>query len=98
MTKHGPEVFFLLMRKSFIQISQKTLVSLFPFFHFQESFAIALSVFSDRGYIHQFRWIAGCRDQAYYQVLINFSNFLGGLGFGPLASDHFAGKYSWALW
>lgn len=55
---------------------------------------IALSVFSDRGYIHQLfsmdSWLPW--DQAISQVLINFSNFLGGLA-GPLAT-YFAGKYT----
>ena len=41
MTKYLVQKFFWLREKSLIQISQKTLVSLFPyflFFYFQESF------------------------------------------------------------
>ena len=54
MTKYLVQKFFWLREKSFIQISQKTLVSLFPFFLFSGIIrVIALSVFSDRGYIHQ---------------------------------------------
>lgn len=55
---------------------------------------IALSLFSDRAYIYQLfsmdSWLPW--DQAMRQVLINFSNFLGGLA-GPLAT-YFAGKYT----
>ncbi len=51
MTKHIQKLFWL-MRKSLIQISQKTLVSSFPFSYFQESFVIALSVFSPIEAIH----------------------------------------------
>ena len=95
MTKYLVQKFFWLREKSFIQISQKTLVSLFPFFLFSGIVrVIALSVFSDRGYIHQLfsmdSWLPW--DQAISQVLINFSNFLGGLA-GPLAT-YFAGKYT----
>lgn len=95
MTKYFVQKFFWLREKSFIQISQKTLVSLFPFFLFSGIIqVIALSVFSDRGYIHQLfsmdSWLPW--DQAMSQVLINFSNFLGGLA-GPLAT-YFAGKYT----
>ena len=87
--------FFWLREKMFDSISQKTLVSLFPFFLFSGIIrVIALSVFSDRGYIHQLfsmdSWLPW--DQAISQVLINFSNFLGGLA-GPLAT-YFAGKYT----
>ena len=95
MTKYLVQKFFWLREKSLIQISQKTLVSLFPFFLFSGIIrVIALSVFSDRGYIHQLfsmdSWLPW--DQAISQVLINFSNFLGGLA-GPLAT-YFAGKYT----
>ena len=95
MTKYLVQKFFWLREKSLIQISQKTLVSLFPFFLFSGIVrVIALSVFSDRGYIHQLfsmdSWLPW--DQAMRQVLINFSNFLGGLA-GPLAT-YFAGKYT----
>lgn len=94
MTKYLVQKFFWLREKSLIQISQKTLVSLFPFFLFSGIVrVIALSVFSDRGYIHQLfsmdSWLPW--DQAMRQVLINFSSFLGGLA-GPLAT-YFAGKY-----
>lgn len=95
MTKYLVQKFFWLREKSLIQISQKTLVSLFPFFLFSGIIrVIALSVFSDRGYIHQLfsmdSWLPW--DQAISQVLINFSNFLGGLA-GPLVT-YFAGKYT----
>ena len=94
MTKYLVQKFFWLREKSLIQISQKTLVSLFPFFLFSGIVrVIALSVFSDRGYIHQLfsmdSWLPW--DQAMRQVLINFSSFLGGLA-GPLAT-YFAWKY-----
>ena len=95
MTKYLVQKFFWLREKSLIQISQKTLVSLFPFFLFSGIIrVIALSVFSDRGYIHQLfsmdSWLLW--DQAISQVLGNISNFLGGLA-GPLAT-YFAGKYT----
>ena len=95
MTKYFVQKFFWLREKSFIQISQKTLVSLFPFFLFSGIIrVIALSVFSERGYIYQLfsmdSWLPW--NQAMSQVLINFSNFLGGLA-GPLAT-YFAGKYT----
>ena len=95
MTKYLVQKFFWLREKSLIQISQKTLVSLFPFFLFSGIIrVIALSVFSNRGYIHQLfsmdSWLPW--DQAISQVLINFSNFLGGLA-GPLVT-YFAGKYT----
>lgn len=95
MTKYFVQKFFWLREKSLIQITQKTLVSLFPFFLFSGIVrVIALSVFSDRGYIHQLfsmdSWLPW--DQVISQVLVNFSNFLGGLA-GPLAT-YFAGKYT----
>ena len=72
MTKYLVQKFFWLREKSLIQISQKTLVSLFPFFLFSGIIrVIALSVFSDRGYIHQLfsmdSWLPW--DQAISQVL-----------------------------
>ena len=95
MAKYLVQKFFWLRENSLIQISQKTLVSLFPFFLFSGIVrVIALSVFSGPGYIHQLfsmdSWLPW--DQVVSQVLINFSNFLGGLA-GPLAT-YFAGKYT----
>ena len=95
MTQYLVQKFYWLREKSLIQITQKTLVSLFPFFLFSGIVRVmALFVFSDRGYIHQLfsmdSWLPG--DRAVSQVLVNFSNFLGGLA-GPLAS-YFAGKYT----
>lgn len=74
MTKYLVQKFFWLREKSLIQISQKTLVSLFPFFLFSGIIrVIALSVFSDRGYIHQLfsmdSWLPW--NQAISQVLGN---------------------------
>ena len=103
MTKYLVQKFFWLREKSLIQISQKTLVSLFPFFLFSGIIrVIALSVFSYRGYIHQLfsmdSWLPW--DQAISQVLINFSNFLQLSRRSSWAfSDLLRWKiYSWALW
>ena len=61
MTKYFVQKFFWLREKSLIQITQKTLVSLFPFFLFSGIIrVIALSVFSDRGYIHQLFSMDSC--------------------------------------
>ena len=58
------------------------------------SFSISLSVFSEMGYINQLfsvsDWLPTFKITG--QVLINLSNFLGGLA-GPL-STYFAGKYT----
>ena len=92
MTKYLVQKFFWLREKSLIQISQKTLVSLFPFFLFSGIVrVIALSVFSDRGYIYQLfsmdSWLPW--DQAMRQLLINFSG-----AFSDLLRWEI---YSWAL-
>ena len=77
------------------KITQKTLVSLFPFFLFSGIIrVISLSVFSELGYINQLfsvsDWLPAFKITG--QVLNNLSNFLGGLA-GPL-STYFAGKYT----
>lgn len=72
MTKYLVQKFFWLREKSLIQISQKTLVSLFPFFLFSGIIrVIALSVFSDRGYIHQLT----CDDQYRLSDFFRLSNW-----------------------
>ena len=94
MTKYLVQKFFWLREKSFIQISQKPWFPYFLFLIFRNHSVIALSVFSDRGYIHQLfsmdSWLPW--NQAISQVLINFSNFLGGLQ--GLLATYFAGKYT----
>ena len=87
--------FLWLRERGFVQITQKTLVSLFPFFLISGIIrVISLSVFSEMGYINQLfsvsDWLPAFRTSG--QVLINLSSFLGGLA-GPL-STYFAGKYT----
>lgn len=87
--------FLWFRERGFVQITQKTLVSLFPFFLFSGIIrVISLSVFSEMGYINQLfsvsDWLPTFKITG--QVLINLSNFLGGLA-GPL-STYFAGKYT----
>ena len=87
--------FLWFRERGFVQITQKTLVSLFPFFLFSGIIrVISLSVFSDLGYINQLfsvsDWLPAFRITG--QVLNNLSSFLGGLA-GPL-STYFAGKYT----
>ena len=87
--------FLWLRERGFVQITQKTLVSLFPFFLISGIIrVISLSVFSEMGYINQLfsvsDWLPTFKITG--QVLINLSNFLGGLA-GPL-STYFAGKYT----
>ena len=87
--------FLWFRERGFVQITQKTLVSLFPFFLFSGIIrVISLSVFSELGYINQLfsvsDWLPAFRITG--QVLSNLSNFLGGLA-GPL-STYFAGKYT----
>ena len=87
--------FLWFRERGFVQITQKTLVSLFPFFLFSGIIrVISLSVFSELGYINQLfsvsDWLPAFKITG--QVLINLSNFLGGLA-GPL-STYFAGKYT----
>ena len=87
--------FLWFRERGFVQITQKTLVSLFPFFLFSGIIrVISLSIFSELGYINQLfsvsDWLPAFRITG--QVLSNLSNFLGGLA-GPL-STYFAGKYT----
>ena len=87
--------FLWLRERGFVQITQKTLISLFPFFLISGIIrVISLSVFSEMGYINQLfsvsDWLPTFKITG--QVLINLSNFLGGLA-GPL-STYFAGKYT----
>ena len=87
--------FLWLRERGFVQITQKTLVSLFPFFLISGIIrVISLSVFSEMGYINQLfsvsDWLPTFKITG--QVLINLSYFLGGLA-GPL-STYFAGKYT----
>ncbi|MCO4469745.1 PTS system, lactose-specific IIBC component [Streptococcus infantarius subsp. infantarius] len=87
--------FLWFRERGFVQITQKTLVSLFPFFLFSGIIrVISLSVFSELGYINQLfsvsDWLPAFKITG--QVLNNLSSFLGGLA-GPL-STYFAGKYT----
>ena len=95
MTNYLVRRFLWFRERGFVQITQKTLVSLFPFFLFSGIIrVISLSVFSELGYINQLfsvsDWLPAFKITG--QVLINLSNFLGGLA-GPL-STYFAGKYT----
>ena len=95
MTNYLVQRFLWFRERGFVQITQKTLVSLFPFFLFSGIIrVISLSVFSELGYINQLfsvsDWLPAFKITG--QVLINLSNFLGGLA-GPL-STYFAGKYT----
>ena len=87
--------FLWFRERGFVQITQKTLVSLFPFFLFSGIIQlISLSVFSELGYINQLfsvsDWLPAFKITG--QVLNNLSSFLGGLA-GPM-STYFAGKYT----
>lgn len=87
--------FLWFRERGFVQITQKTLVSLFPFFLFSGIIrVISLSVFSELGYINQLfsvsDWLPAFKITG--QVLNNLSGFLGGLS-GPM-STYFAGKYT----
>lgn len=87
--------FLWFRERGFVQITQKTLVSLFPFFLFSGIIrVVSLSVFSELGYINQLfsvsDWLPAFKITG--QVLNNLSSFLGGLA-GPL-STYFAGKYT----
>ena len=95
MTNYLIRSFLWFRERGFVQITQKTLVSLFPFFLFSGIIrVISLSVFSEMGYINQLfsvsDWLPAFKTSG--QVLINLSSFLGGLA-GPL-STYFAGKYT----
>lgn len=95
MTNYLVQRFLWFRERGFVQITQKTLVSLFPFFLFSGIIrVISLSVFSELGYVNQLflvsDWLPAFKITG--QVLINLSNFLGGLA-GPL-STYFAGKYT----
>ena len=86
MTNYLVQRFLWFRERGFVQITQKTLVSLFPFFLFSGIIrVISLSVFSELGYINQLfsvsDWLPAFKITG--QVLINLSNFLGGLA-GPL--------------
>ncbi|EHJ52356.1 PTS sugar transporter subunit IIC [Streptococcus macacae] len=82
-------------KKSFIQISQETLVSLFPFF-LLTTFAMVFSesVFSENGYINNLfsirSWFPYFRGTGL--ALTNFTALTGGLA-GPLTS-YFSAKYT----
>ncbi len=88
MTKYLVQKFFWLREKSLIQISQKTLVSLFPFFPIFRNHSgdrsiglLPIEAIS----ISSFRWIAGCHGiKLLVKSLSIFPTFLGGLA-GPLA-------------
>lgn len=95
MTNYLVQRFLWFRERGFVQITQKTLVSLFPFFLFSGIIrVISLSVFSELGYINQLfsvsDWLPAFKITG--QVLNNLSSFLGGLA-GPL-STYFAGKYT----
>lgn len=95
MTNYLIRSFLWFRERGFVQITQKTLVSLFPFFLFSGIIrVVSLSVFSEMGYINQLfsvsDWLPAFKTSG--QVLINLSSFLGGLA-GPL-STYFAGKYT----
>ena len=88
MTNYLVQRFLWFRERGFVQITQKTLVSLFPFFLFSGIIrVISLSVFSELGYINQLfsvsDWLPAFKITG--QVLINLSNFLGGLA-GPLST------------
>lgn len=95
MTNYLIQRFLWFRERGFVQITQKTLVSLFPFFLFSGIIrVISLSVFSELGYINQLfsvsDWLPAFKITG--QVLSNLSSFLGGLA-GPM-STYFAGKYT----
>lgn len=85
MTNYLIRSFLWFRERGFVQITQKTLVSLFPFLLFSGIIrVISLSVFSEMGYINQLfsvsDWLPAFKTSG--QVLINLSSFLGGLA-GP---------------
>ncbi|WP_195324170.1 PTS transporter subunit EIIC [Streptococcus sp. 1001283B150225_161107_H12] len=87
--------FLRFRERGFVQITQKTLLSLFPFLLFSAIVrVISQSFFSDRGYINMLFSVSDWfpRFQLTGQVLSNLSNFTSGLA-GPLAT-YFAGKYT----
>lgn len=95
MIKYLVQKFLWFRERGFVQITQKTLVSLIPFLLFSAIVrVISQSVFSYRGYINMLfsvsAWFPGF--QLMGQVLSNLSNFTSGLA-GPLAA-YFAGKYT----
>ena len=95
MIKYLVQKFLWFRERGFVQITQKTLVSLFPFLLFSAIVrVISQSFFSDRGYINMLfsvsDWLPGF--QLTGQVLSNLSIFTSGLA-GPLAT-YFAGKYT----
>ena len=80
MTNYLVQRFLWFRERGFVQITQKTLVSLFPFFLFSGIIrVISLSVFSELGYINQLfsvsDWLPAFKITG--QVLINLSNFAG---------------------
>lgn len=95
MIKYLVQKFLRFRESGFVQITQKTLVSLFPFLLFSAIVrVISQSFFSDRGYINMLFSVSDWfpRFQLTGQVLSNLSNFTSGLA-GPLAT-YFAGKYT----
>lgn len=95
MIKYLVQKFLWFRERGFVQITQKTLVSLFPFLLFSAIVrVISQSFFSDRGYINMLFSVSDWfpRFQLTGQVLSNLSNFTSGLA-GPLAT-YFAGKYT----
>ena len=95
MTNYLIQRFLWFRERGFVQITQKTLVSLFPFFLFSGIIrVISLSVFSELGYINQLfsvsDWLPAFKITG--QVLNNLSSFLGGLA-GPIAGKYPAGHY-----
>ena len=95
MIKYFVQKFLRFRERGFVQITQKTLVSLFPFLLFSAIVrVISQSFFLDRGYINMLFSVSDWfpRFQLTGQVLSNLSNFTSGLA-GPLAT-YFAGKYT----
>ena len=95
MIKYLVQKFLWFRERGFVQITQKTLVSLFPFLLFSAIVrVISQSFFSDRGYINMLFSVSDWfpRFQLTGQVLSNLSNFTSGLA-GPLAT-YFAGEYT----
>ncbi|MGT2649476.1 PTS sugar transporter subunit IIC [Streptococcus troglodytae] len=82
-------------KKSFIQISQRTLVSLFPFFLLATcTLIVSQSIFSKDGYINNLfsvnHWFPFFKTIGL--VLTNFTAIIGGMA-GPLAT-YFSAKYT----
>ena len=93
MTKYLAQKFLWFRERGFVQISQKTLVSLFPFLLFSAIVrVISQSLFSDRGYVNMLfsvsDWFPGFELTG--QVLSNLSSFIGDLA--GLLATYFAGK------